>query len=104
MSSLDTLTIKGFRSIKDLDKLELKALNVCIGGNGAGKTNLISFFKMLQSLINNNLNEFIRDSGGASDLLFNGRKTTEEMEFEVMFGTRGYRFNSDQLLKIPVRS
>ena len=92
MSSLDKLTIRGFKSIRKLDQLELKDLNVFIGGNGAGKTNLISFFRMLRSLIDGNLNEYVRNSGGASDLLFNGRKTTEEMEFEAMFGVRGYRF------------
>jgi predicted ATPase len=92
MSSLDMLTIRGFKSIKNLDQLKLEGLNVCIGGNGAGKTNLISFFRMLRSLIDGNLSEYVRDSGGASDLLFNGRKTTEEMEFKAMFGNRGYRF------------
>jgi len=92
MSSLDELTIKGFKSIKNLDHLELKKLNVFIGGNGAGKTNLISFFRMLRSIIDGNLNEYVRNSGGASDLLFNGLKKTEQMEFETEFGIRKYRF------------
>jgi predicted ATPase len=92
MSSLDKLTIKGFKSIKKLVDFKLTNLNVIIGGNGAGKSNLISFFHMLRELINGNLNNFVRDSGGAGDLLFNGRKITKEMEFETLFGDRGYRF------------
>jgi predicted ATPase len=91
-SSLDKLTIKGFKSINELVDFELKKLNVVVGANGAGKSNLISFFKLLRALINGNLNRYVRDSGGASDLLFNGRKATNKMEFSTRFGTRGFRF------------
>lgn len=92
MANLDKLTIKGFKSIKELVDFELTNLNVIVGGNGAGKSNLISFFKMLSDLVNNNLNRFVNDSGGAEDLLFNGRKITDKMEFETRFGIRGFRF------------
>ncbi|ARU58206.1 SMC domain-containing protein [Oleiphilus messinensis] len=92
-TSLDKLTIKGFKSIKDLNKFELKNLNVIVGANGAGKSNLISFFRLLQALIDGNLNRYVRDSGGAGDLLFNGRKTTKKMHFTTHFDNRGFRFN-----------
>ncbi len=91
-NSLDKLTIKGFKSIRELVDFELKDLNVIVGGNGAGKTNLISFFRMLRALMEGNLNRYVRDNGGVSDILFNGRKITEKMEFETRFGSRGYRF------------
>jgi predicted ATPase len=90
--SLDTLTIKGFKSIRELVDFKLTDLNVIIGGNGSGKSNLISFFKMLRALMDDTLNRYVRDSGGAGDILFNGRKVTEKMEFETMFGPRGFRF------------
>ncbi|WP_038178650.1 AAA family ATPase [Vibrio rhizosphaerae] len=90
---LDKLTIKGFKSIKDLEDFELKNLNVIVGANGAGKSNLISFFKMLRSLINEKLNDYVSDNGGASDLLFNGEKETPKMSFSTRFGTRGFRFS-----------
>lgn len=89
---LNKLTIRGFKSIRELEGFELKDLNIFIGANGAGKSNLISFFRMLQSLIEGNLVNFVRDSGGIGDLLFNGRKGTKQMEFETRFGPRGYRF------------
>lgn len=89
---LDKLTIKGFKSIRELIDFELTGLNVIVGGNGAGKSNLISFFKMLNALIDGNLNRYIRDNGGAGDVLFNGRKITDKMTFEVGFGNRGFRF------------
>jgi predicted ATPase len=90
--SLDKLTILGFKSIRELKDFELKDLNIFVGANGAGKSNLISFFRMLQSLIEGNLADYVRDNGGISDLLHNGRKTTKQMEFETRFGPRGYRF------------
>jgi predicted ATPase len=90
--SLDKLTILGFKSIRELKDFELKDLNIFVGANGAGKSNLISFFRMLQSLIDGNLADYVRDSGGISDLLHNGRKATKQMMFEARFGARGYRF------------
>ena len=90
--SIDRLTIKGFKSIRELKDFELRALNIFIGGNGSGKSNLIEFFRMLRNIIDGNLYEYIRLGGGISDFLYNGRKATSEMEFETRFGDRGYRF------------
>ena len=90
--SLDKLTIRGFKSIRELDEFVLKDLNVLVGANGAGKSNFISFFRMLQALIEEKLPDYVRNSGGISDLLFNGRKATNQMDFETRFGLRGYRF------------
>jgi predicted ATPase len=91
-SSLDKLTIRGFKSIRELEDFELKNLNILVGANGSGKSNLISFFRMLHALIEGTLNDYVRNSGGISDLLHNGRKATQEMVFETHFGERGYRF------------
>ena len=44
---LNRIVIKGFKSIKECD-LELNNVNVLIGANGAGKSNFISVFEMLQ--------------------------------------------------------
>jgi predicted ATPase len=92
MSSLDKLTIRGFKSIRALEDFEFKSLNLFIGANGAGKSNLISFFRMLHAFMEGNLNSYVIDNGGMSDLLFNGRKETESMYFETHFGRRGHRF------------
>ena len=92
---IDKLTIRGFKSIRELEHFELKNLNVLIGANGAGKSNFIAFFRLVRNLIGENLNRFIKKSGGLGDLLFNGRKITEELEFEIIFGERGFRFEID---------
>ncbi|MEO7341996.1 MAG: AAA family ATPase [Luteolibacter sp.] len=92
MSSLDKLTIRGFKSIRALEDFELKSLNLFIGANGAGKSNLISFFRMLHAFVDGNMNAYVTENGGMSDLLFNGRKVTASMYFETHFGPRGHRF------------
>ena len=92
-NALDKVTIKGFKSICSLKDFELTNLNVLIGGNGAGKSNFIEFFRLLRAIMDDNLNDFIRNGGGISDFLFNGRKVTNRLEFEMFFGERGYRFH-----------
>jgi len=89
---LEEITIKGFKSIKALEGFKLKNLNVLIGGNGAGKSNFIEFFKLLSAMMNDNLNDYIRKNGGISDLLFQGRKTTKKLKFQTHFGMHGYKF------------
>jgi len=89
---LDKLTIYGFKSIRELKDFELKKLNVFVGANGTGKSNLLSFFKMLHKLMDDTLDDYVRENGGISEILYNGRKITENMKFEMRFGPRGYRF------------
>lgn len=89
MSQLDRAVIKGYKSIKDLD-LKLKPLNVLIGANGSGKSNFISFFKVLNNLVNLNLQNVVAKSGGANSLFYFGTKETEEIEFKLYFGQNSY--------------
>jgi len=98
--ALDKLTIKGFKSIQTLEDFELTNLNVLIGGNGAGKSNFIDFFRMLRAMMelplpglaSASLQSYIADGGGSDDFLFNGPKITEQIEVEMRFGPNGYRF------------
>lgn len=89
---LDRVMIHGFRSIRALEDFELTDLNVLVGANGSGKSNLISFFRLLHALMTGTLDRYIRDSGGVDDLLFDGPKTTPRMRFAAHFGCGDYRF------------
>lgn len=37
---LDKVTIKGFKSIRAVEELEIRPINALIGANGSGKSNL----------------------------------------------------------------
>src|SRR5947209_3440126 len=80
--------LKGFKSIKTTD-LELRPLNVLIGANGAGKSNLISFFKMLNEMMAGRLQQYIATTGRAQSILHYGPKQTPEMEATLEFQTNG---------------
>jgi len=57
MRTLEKLTIKSFKSIRE-QTLALGRLNVFIGGNGAGKSNLIEVFRFLREIVNQNLADY----------------------------------------------
>jgi predicted ATPase len=79
MHLLNRIELKGYKSIKEMD-LELRPLNVLIGANGSGKSNLISFFKLLNHMMAGSLQAFVGTSGGANSLLHYGAKATPEIE------------------------
>ena len=74
------IKIKGFKSIRELD-LKLSNINILVGSNGSGKSNFISFFKLLNKITNNDL-EFYTTQYGADYFLFCGGKETELISFE----------------------
>ena len=95
MARIDRLTVRGFKSIRALEDFELHGLNVLIGANGAGKSNLLSLFRMLEQLALKRLQLFVRDSGGPEGLLFGGRRRTSTVSVDVVFdgGHRRYGFS-----------
>ena len=94
MPHLKSIRITGFRSIKDMT-LELRPLNVLIGANGAGKSNLIAFFKLVNELMAERLQHHIGATGRATANLHFGPKITPQLEAEMAFevdnGTDTYR-------------
>jgi len=89
LKNLRRLTIKGFKSIKTMD-LELSSLNILIGANGAGKSNLISFFKMLSEMMEGHLQRYVGVSGSAQSLLHFGSKITPHIEAKLEFNSVEY--------------
>jgi len=86
MARLQRIALSGFKSIKEME-LELGPLNVMIGSNGAGKSNLVSFFKMLNEMMGGRLQQFIGASGRAQSLLHYGSKNTPQMTAQLVFET-----------------
>ena len=84
---INFLSIKGFKSFKEINRFKLGNLNIIIGSNGSGKSNFIQIFHMLSAMAQNGLSKFILERGGADNFLFNGPKATSEMEMEIDFQT-----------------
>ncbi len=81
---LERVVVQGYKSFRELD-LPLERINVLIGANGSGKSNFISLFQMMNRLVNQGLQTYVAQSGGADQLLHYGRKTTERLHVEFWF-------------------
>jgi predicted ATPase len=84
-TSLDYITVTGFKSIVAIEKLPLRSINILIGANGSGKSNFISVFSFLHSIRDGRLRDYVTAAGGAEKLLHFGSKNTKEMSFHLSF-------------------
>ncbi|MEN8219137.1 MAG: AAA family ATPase [Pseudomonadota bacterium] len=73
-------------------EIDLNNLNVFIGANGAGKSNFISFFTLLNAIVNEQLSVFVPKNGFADSFLHYGRKHTDAISAQLEFGANGYQF------------
>ena len=93
---IDSVHIKGFRSLADVKINGLPRAAVLIGANGSGKSNFIRFFEMMSWMISRRLNEFIQRQGGADDQLFGSSKVSPYMDATLTMrtgvGRCDYRF------------
>jgi predicted ATPase len=83
---LTKLTLEGFKSFRKLE-LELRPLNVLIGANGAGKSNFISAFRLLNAMVEGRLQRTIAEAGGSDAFLRYGKKQTRNTRFHLEFDT-----------------
>jgi len=91
LGQLSRIVIKGYKSIKDCDDLELGNLNVLIGANGAGKSNFMSVFEILQSVLSRALTHYAGKKG-TETLFYNGKEATDSIITEFYFGEDLYSF------------
>lgn len=91
--SLKYLSINGFKSIRNLVDLDLINLNIMVGANGAGKSNLVSFFRMLRAMSEEGLSSFVTMNGGADGFFFGGPKETPLIKANLKFGQNEYAFS-----------
>jgi predicted ATPase len=88
MARLHSIRIAGWKSIQDISPpLKLGSINVLIGANGSGKSNLVSFFKLMNELAGEQLQNYIGRSGGADSVSHFGSKVTPRIEAELEFET-----------------
>ena len=84
MGVLDKISIKGFKSIRSAE-LEIRPINVLIGANGSGKSNLLEAMAFLQAILRGDMQSYVARAGGADRLLHFGAKTTDEIVFHTVF-------------------
>ena len=82
MAMLKRISISGYKSIEKAD-IELRPMNVLIGANGAGKSNLISVFKLLREAMRVQLAAYVGSAGWAESLLYRGAKRTPHCDIEI---------------------
>ena len=59
-NQLSKLILHGYKSIASCE-IELGKLNVLIGANGAGKSNFIGFFRLISKILDQQLQDRIKD-------------------------------------------
>jgi predicted ATPase len=99
MMRLKSLYLSGFKSFRseyslgrpadatpsESRRLEFGDITVLLGANGAGKSNVVAFFRMLGFLTTGALQEYVGRGGGADSILYYGLKTTPRLDAEVVF-------------------
>lgn len=88
---LNSLQLSGFKSIASTgQQISFGDVTVLLGANGCGKSNLISFFKMLNHIVQDNLPTYVGKQGGTDALLFYGSAITDKIDFALSFQKAKY--------------
>lgn len=101
---LSNVTIQGYKSISyDCPlQLQLGAVNILLGANGAGKSNIISFFKMMSYMMSKAFYNYVELNGTSNQLLHFGPKQTPKITAQLAFSNdknnETYRFNLENAM------
>jgi predicted ATPase len=89
MARLKSITLRGFKTFRELADFQPGPVTVLIGPNGAGKSNFISFFRLLSWALvpPGQLQEHVAKLGGASAILHDGPERTREIEAHLVLTT-----------------
>lgn len=84
---LKEIKIKGFKSFSPEEGIDVSLgdISLLLGANGSGKSNFISFFKMLEPIFNAQFQNYIATSGSPDLFLHYGVKRTKEIEAQFHF-------------------
>jgi predicted ATPase len=97
MRKLGRLKIENFKSIRD-QTLRFGQLNVFIGANGVGKSNLIGVFTLLNRIASQ---LYVGRAGGADSILHCGRKTSSHLSLQIEFQGQSLDANGYSLRLVP---
>ena len=91
---IESLSVRGFRSLADVNLTDLTYATVLIGPNGSGKSNILRFLYLLPYMVvRRRLARFVEQYGGASDQLFGGRDATDQIQAEITLKSGETRYD-----------
>ena len=91
MRTLRKVKLQGFKSITSAE-IELRDLNVVIGANSSGKSNLIGVFRLLERVLSHNLQLYVASE--PERRLHHGRKVTRAIDVALQYPS--YKQTSDR--------
>lgn len=84
---MDSIHIQGYKSIRDAT-IELRPINILIGGNGSGKSNFLSFFEFLNRIGEMRLQYYVALNGGMEKMLHKGPNVTKNIISRITFPSK----------------
>ena len=81
------LILRNFRSLKEVD-IELRPLNIVVGANASGKTNLVQAFRFLRDIAKHGLENAVALQGGPEYLTNLNSPGERECHIEIVFTPR----------------
>ena len=96
---LKEVVISGYKSVAAGSPvhLNLSNINVLLGANGAGKSNILSFFNMVGAMMLGNFRYYVVKSGSISGFMYCGAKRTPAISasFTIESDSRTYYYDFD---------
>jgi len=80
---IESLKIKNYRVLKDVEIANLQAMNVFVGANGTGKSTLFDVFGFLKDSLIGNVTQALMKRGGFKDVV--SRESSGQIFFEIKF-------------------
>jgi len=110
--NIETIRIKNFKALRDVELCELPAYCVFVGRNGTGKTTLFRVFAFLKNCLAQNIRSALHQEGGRNgirEVISRGHEG-EDLEIEIQFRLEiagrerlvTYRLEIGEIAKRPV--
>jgi len=80
---IQKLSVSGFRSLRDV-KWRPDQINVVIGANGTGKSNLMRVLELLTASATGRLAKYVQDAGGMEPLVWDGQANQIYLRLRTM--------------------
>lgn len=103
-ATVESLRVRNFRALRDVELVDLSALTMVCGPNGSGKSSLLDVFRFLHEAFTGGLRPAWQSRGGVEGIRSRGRSGPVRFEFGYRVGGDrfGYTVEVDQARSGPV--